>query len=35
MIYAIKKIRYRRPYLLAMILIVICNVMIVVKFFND
>jgi len=34
-IYAIKKIRYRRPYLLAMTLILISNVMIVAKFFGD
>mmetsp|Transcript_34051 Transcript_34051/g.44943 ORF Transcript_34051/g.44943 Transcript_34051/m.44943 type:complete len:128 (-) Transcript_34051:3115-3498(-) len=34
-IYAFKKIRYRRPYLLAMLLILISNIMIVMKFFGD
>ena len=34
-IYAIKKIRYRRPYLLAMMLVLISNIMIVMKFFGD
>lgn len=34
-IYAIQLIRYRRPYLLAMILVLVSNVMIVFKFFRD
>ena len=34
-IYVIKKIRYRRSYLLTMVLIVISNALIVFKFFND
>lgn len=35
MIYAIKKVRYKKPYLLTMVLIIVSNIMIVFKFFGD